>query len=103
MTLVLPVVLLSSAAVTALFGWVVYRGDPTLVAGYDPERVTDEAGLTRFVGRGTLLVAALTAALGVLTLFTTPDLLTVGVYTGAVLLVSAWLVVGTKRFEKRGP
>ena len=29
-----------------------------------------------------------------LTLFTTPDLLTVCVYAGAVVLVSLWLIVG---------
>ncbi|MWG33235.1 DUF3784 domain-containing protein [Halomarina oriensis] len=99
MSLVLPVVLLFSAALTALLGWTVYRGDPTLISGYDPDRVDDEAGLTRFVGRGTLAIAGLTAAFGLLTVFTTPDLLTVGVYTGLVVLIALWLVVGTRRFE----
>jgi hypothetical protein len=95
----LPVVLLFSAAVTGLFGWTVYRGDAALIAGYDPDQVTDEAGLTRFVGRGTLAIAALTAAFGVLTAFVTPDLLTVAVYAGLVVLIATWLVVGVRRFE----
>jgi len=100
MSQVLPVVLLFSAAVTALFGWSVYQGDTSLVSGYDPERIDDEEGLARFVGRGALAIATLTAALGVLTAFVTPDLFTVGVYAGLVVLVVAWLVVGVRRFEK---
>jgi ABC-type multidrug transport system permease subunit len=98
-TLVVAVVLLFSSAVTALFGWEAYRGDASLISGYDPDRVTDETALARFVGRWTLVVAALTAAFGVLTAFVVPDLLTVVVYVGLVVLIAAWLVVGVRRFE----
>ncbi|WP_254537534.1 hypothetical protein [Halomarina litorea] len=87
MNFAVSAVLLFSAATTALFGWAVYRGDTSLVAGYDSDRVNDEAGLARFVGRW------------VLSAFVTTTLPLVGGYVAFTLAITGWPVVGTRRFE----
>jgi hypothetical protein len=45
-----------------------YAGMMELIAGYDPETVTDPEGLADFIGTNALYVAALTIGVGVLEL-----------------------------------
>jgi hypothetical protein len=76
-----------------------FWGDVWLVAGYDPDRVTDEAGLARLVGTAVLGLAALTVAVGVADTFV---LASTGVlwtgYTLAVCVVAGSLVWASDRY-----
>jgi hypothetical protein len=78
-----------------------YAGASELIAGYDPEQVTDEAGLADFVGTRTLVVAALTVGVGLLELWEP----TAGatwywvVYVVAVFGIGAWMIRGSRRYE----
>lgn len=42
-----------------------YFGMVNLIAGYDPERVTDKEGLADFVGRNTLYVAGISMTVAI--------------------------------------
>lgn len=71
-----------------------------LLAGYDPEAVTDDGGLARFTGRNILYIAVFTAATGVVVvaeLFQNQTVLWT-VYTAGVLLLTAWTVYGTQQY-----
>lgn len=78
-----------------------FAGWTSLIAGYDPDRVEDDAGLARFVGTNALVVAALTVALGALE-YTEP---TGGanwywfVYAVVVLGIGVRMVRGSRRYE----
>jgi hypothetical protein len=52
--------------VAALGALIAYGGRVELIAGYDPDRVEDEAGLAAFVGTNAILVGALTVLVGTL-------------------------------------
>jgi hypothetical protein len=78
-----------------------YAGATQLIAGYDPERVTDEAGLADYVGTRTLLVAVLTVAVGLLEVWEpTADANWYWLgYVVAVFAVGAQMIRGARRFE----
>jgi heme/copper-type cytochrome/quinol oxidase subunit 3 len=103
MTTTSALVTLFSAAIIAVFGVLIrYYGMVELVAGYDPEAVTDEAGLAAFVGTYTLLIAGATAAVGVavfLQVFENSTILW-SAYTVAVVLLTVRLVVGAQQFTE---
>ncbi|WP_181686121.1 DUF3784 domain-containing protein [Halorhabdus salina] len=46
-----------------------YAGMMHLIAGHDPDQVTDEEGLANFIGIYTLIVAVLTVCVGILELW----------------------------------
>ncbi|THE63702.1 DUF3784 domain-containing protein [Salinadaptatus halalkaliphilus] len=78
----------------------------SLIAGYDPETVTDEAGLTAFVGANTLYVAGLVLAVAVVEYAepfsqTAADAVRIGFVVG-VLALAARMVVGARRYEDSG-
>ena len=79
-----------------------YFGYTTLIAGYDPETVTDEDGLAEFVGARLLLIAALTVGVGVADYYWPSD----GtpwywyVYGALVAILAAWLILGARRYEE---
>lgn len=78
-----------------------YAGMPQLIAGYDPDRVTDPEGLSNFIGRWTLVVAALTVGVGVLDGWEpTAD---AGwywlVFVGAVIAIAIRMIQGARRYE----
>lgn len=59
-------VALVAALFVATFGYLIrYREATSLIAGYQPDTVGDETAVARLVGGYVLLVAALTAAIGV--------------------------------------
>jgi succinate-acetate transporter protein len=92
-----------TAALVGLFGVLIrYGGAVELVAGYDEDRVTDEAGLAAFVGRNLLLVAGLSAVVAAVAHVRAVDAsLTVWVaYTLAVVVIAAWTVRGGRRYER---
>jgi hypothetical protein len=78
-----------------------YGGYVELIAGYDPERVTDEAGLAAFVGGYTLAIAAFILGFGLLELAgQLPDSEWPWfVFTAVILVVTARVVLGARQFE----
>jgi len=78
-----------------------YFGMVELIAGYDPERVTDERGLAKFVGANALYVAAITAAVAVAE-YTRPFAGSEAIwilYVLGVVLLAARTVRGARRYE----
>ncbi len=96
------IVLLGTGVFIGLLGVLIrYAGMGHLIAGYDPDRVDDAEGLSDFVGAWTLVVAVLTAGVGVLELWEpTAD---AGwywlVFVVAVLAVAVWMVRGARRYD----
>ncbi|SDY86197.1 DUF3784 domain-containing protein [Halopenitus persicus] len=78
-----------------------YVGVMDLIAGYDPETVTDEEGLADFVGTNALYVAALTICVGILELRSSAAdsewywL----VFVVAIAAIAIRMVRGARRFE----
>jgi hypothetical protein len=99
-TLVLSSLL--SAVFLAVLGVLIrYFGTVELVAGYDPETVTDEDALAAFVGANTLSVAALTGAVAAVE-YTRPfdGYRAVWLpYALAVVLLAVRTVRGARRYE----
>jgi len=100
-----PLSLLGTGAFVALFGVLIkYFGYVNLIAGYDPERVTDEDALADFVGTRILAVAALTFAVAGADHVASGDGTPWHWYAYVVLVVAlaAWMVVGARRYEDSG-
>ena len=78
-----------------------YVGVMELIAGYDPQKVTDEEGLADFIGTNTLYVAVLTVGIGVLELQSAPG--DSGWYWIAFLIavvaIAIRMVHGARRYE----
>ncbi|OIB59368.1 DUF3784 domain-containing protein [Natrialba sp. SSL1] len=98
-------VLLSSAVFVGGLGIAIkYFDHVELIAGYDPNTVTDEEGLASFVGTNILVVAGLLLALAVLE-YTQPanGVATDAAWIGFLIVVFAltgWLIIGSRRFER---
>ena len=95
-------VVILSAVVLAVFGVLIrYFGRVELVAGYDPDAVTDEEELGAFVGRNTLFIAGLTAIVALVEYLHLFDS-SLGVWTGYTILVvvlSLWTVLGAQQYD----
>lgn len=95
--------LLLAAGFVGTFGVLIrYAGMVQLIAGYDPERVADEAGLAAFVGRNVLLVAVLTLLVAIVEYaapFAGAGLVWIG-YVLGVVVIAGWTIVGARRYEK---
>ncbi|QFU81151.1 DUF3784 domain-containing protein [Natronorubrum aibiense] len=102
MTSGLLVVLLVVMGIVAMLGVLIaYFGHVELIAGYDPDRVTDEDGLATFIGTNTLYVAAL---MGLVTLVKLLELLDDTelvwiAFTVGVLGLTVRMVLGSRRYE----
>ncbi|WP_323172579.1 DUF3784 domain-containing protein [Natrialba sp. PRR66] len=99
------VILLACAAFVGALGILIrYFGRVELVAGYDPDRVTDEEGLASFIGMNALAVAGLLVVLALVE-FTEPadgaatDVAWI-VFFVAVVALAGWMVVGSRRYER---
>lgn len=95
--------LLLAAGLVGAFGVLIrYVGMVQLIAGYDPERVVDEAGLAEFVGRNVLYVAALTLLVAIVE-YTEPfagaDLVWLAFVVG-VFALTARMILGARRYEE---
>ena len=96
--------LLAAGFVGALGVLIKYFGMVQLIAGYDSDRVTDEEGLSRFIGTNTLYVAAmlvLVAAVEYTEAFAAGELIWVGFLVG-VFGLTARMIVGARRYEDAG-
>lgn len=78
-----------------------YFGMVNLIAGYDPEKVTDEEGLADFVGTNALYISGLTVIVAVIE-YAQPfggDRYVWFVYLVCVVLLTAWTVWGAQRYS----
>lgn len=92
---------LFTAVVTAAVGVLIRQFQLMgLIAGYDPDRVTDDEGLARFVGTYTLVIAGLSAVVGVVELAQPDDGQPVvyGLYTVALVAIVGYLMYGSRRY-----
>jgi len=73
-----------------------------LLAGYDAERVTDDAGLASFVGTYVFLSGLITVAVGVAVSLELVGGSTVlwSAYSFAMVLVVLWVVIGAQQFAE---
>jgi len=101
MSTVTAALFLLTAVVTATLGVLIGQFQLMgLIAGYDPDQVTDDEGLARFVGTYTLVIAGLSAVVGVLE-FARPDggqPVVYGLYTAALVAIAGYLVYGSRRY-----
>ena len=97
-----PLLLAVAAGFVGLLGVLIkYAGAVRLIAGYDPDRVTDEAGLAAFIGTNTLYVAALLMSVAVVE-YTDPfdgTAVVWIVFTISVIGLAARMIVGSRRYE----
>lgn len=95
-------IVLGTGLVVAAFGVAIRRGHTELIAGYDAERVTDEAGLAAFVGRYVLAIGAFVVAVGALELSNRlPDEEWVWLgFTAVIVVLTLGIAVGAQRFQK---
>ena len=96
--------LLAAGFVGSLGVLIKYFGMVRLVAGYDPDRVTDEEGLARFIGTNTLYVAALlvlVATVEYTEVFVAAELVWIGVLVGVFGLTTR-MIIGARRYEDTG-
>lgn len=77
-----------------------YAGMMHLIAGYNPDQVTDEEGLADFIGAYTLIVAVLTLSVGFLELWepTADSSWYWVVFVIAVLTIAARMIRGARRY-----
>ncbi|WP_226479908.1 DUF3784 domain-containing protein [Natrinema amylolyticum] len=95
--------LLITAGLVAVLGILIkYGGMVQLIAGYDPDRVTDEAGLAEFIGTNTLYVAALIFLVALVEYaepFDDSEAVWIGFAVGVAGL-AARMIVGARRYEE---
>lgn len=78
-----------------------YVGVMHLIAGYNPDRVTDKEGLANFIGKWTLIVAVLTVGVGVMGLWepTADSEWYWLVFVIAVFGIAVRMIRGARRYE----
>jgi len=102
MSIAQPLSIIGAGLFIAVAGVLIkYFGYTNLIAGYDPEKVTDEEGLADFVGTRVLALAALTLAVGGVEYVATSD----GTswywyaYVGLVVVIAVWMIRGAQRYQ----
>ncbi|WP_049925831.1 DUF3784 domain-containing protein [Halopiger goleimassiliensis] len=100
--------LLAAAAFVGLLGALVkYAGQTWLIAGYDPDRVTDEEGLANFIGTNALYVAGLLFVLAGLEYAEPVDETLVSLlwvaFAGVVLVIGVRMLTGARRYQADAP
>lgn len=82
-----------------------FAGTSQLITGSDPDEISDEAGLTDFVGTWTTVAAGLVAGMTVLEHWEPlgdpwTDVAELGL-VGLIFVVAGWMIIGARRFEAR--
>ncbi|MXV62426.1 DUF3784 domain-containing protein [Natronorubrum sp. JWXQ-INN-674] len=93
--------LVAAGFVGALGILIMYFGMVQLIAGYDPDRVSDEEALADFVGTNALYVAGLTALVAFVEYsqwFDATGAVWIAFVVGVVAL-AARMIVGSRRYE----
>lgn len=101
MSVLTAVSFLFAAGVTGVVGVLIREFETLeLIAGYDPEQVTDDEGLARFIGTAALVLAGLTALVGGLELVRPGDGQPVvyTVYAGVTALLVGYMIYGAQRY-----
>lgn len=76
-----------------------YKGATSLIAGFDSEKISDEEGLSEFIGLNALYVAALTIIVGLIDYSRFQNQVFWYIYTAAVLLLALRMVIGAKNYR----
>jgi hypothetical protein len=98
-TLVSTAVMLGVALVIGYLGYRIrYRGDVRLVAGYDPDRVTDPDAIAGLVGGMVLALAGVSAVYGVGQVLFPSNLWFWGSYLAVIFLVVLVIQVRGRRY-----
>jgi len=88
-----------TAFITMLLGILIYRGNIGLIAGYDPDKVTDKEGLAKWVGSISIFMGVYVLTLPIFNfLIQTPIM---GLWVLGLLIIVAILVIGCKKYERR--
>lgn len=93
--------LLFTAAVTAVVGLLIRQFQiMELIAGYDPDLVTDDEGLARFVGTYALVIAGLSAVVGIFELVRPDEAKPVvyGLYGVAIVVIAGYMIYGSQQY-----
>jgi hypothetical protein len=93
------IICISTAFITMLLGTVIYRGNVGLIAGYDPDKVTDKEGLAKWVGSISFLLGLYVLTLPIFVYFIQTPI--VGLWVFGLLIVVAILIIGCKKYERR--
>lgn len=96
----LAIVVASGLFVAAVGYLIRYRGMVGLVAGYDPDEVTDDEGLANLVGGVALAVGAATVLVGVLDYRGVADGVLWYGYGALVVGAAGLMVVGSNRYTR---
>ena len=100
-----PLIFFVTNAMLLVLGYLIkYQRKMSLIAGYDPERVTDERGLANWVGGGLLLIGGIGVAVGLLMVVVPEDymLLLVLPFGVGIVIGSIVLAVGCGKYMRRG-
>ena len=94
------ITILVGGVIIALGAAVRFGGVLELLAGYDPAKVDDKAGLQRFAGTGVLTIGVLVTAAGTAEVTGLGTAAVVALWA-VVIIVLAGLAVGAQRFTTR--
>lgn len=103
MTTVTGIVTAATGVFVGVFGVLIWYYEMTeLIAGYDPDVVTDDEGLASFVGTYILLSGLITVAVGVVVSLQLVESSVVlwSAYSFAVVLVVLRVVIGAQQFAE---
>ncbi len=88
-----------TAFITMLLGAFIYRGNVGLIAGYDPDKVTDKEGLAKWVGSILIFIGVYVLTFPILVYFIQTPIM--GLWVLGLLIIVAILIIGCKKYEKR--
>lgn len=81
------------------FGSIIYRGNVELIAGYDPDKVTDREGLAKWVGSHLIYMGFSLLLFAVFSFFFNHSIGNIFIFVTVVLISRTFL--GCKKFEKK--
>jgi len=93
------IICISTAFMIMLLGTVIYRGNVGLIAGYDPDKVTDKEGLAKWAGSILIFMGVYILTLPIFVYFIQIPI--VGLWVLGLLIIVAILIIGCKKYEKR--
>ncbi|WP_217907007.1 DUF3784 domain-containing protein [Candidatus Nanohalobium constans] len=76
-----------------------YRGATSLIAGFDLEKISDEEGLSNFIGLNAVYVASLTIVIGLIEYSQFQSKIYWYIYTAAVVLLILRMIVGARDYN----
>ena len=80
-----------------LFGAAIYRGNVELIAGYDPNKVTNKADLAKWVGSNLIFIGLWTLIFPILNYFIQTPM--IGLWILGFTIICVRTVIGCKKYE----